>query len=316
MKTSENSTPLPTSTTHAIRLCLFQATRRPQVLKRETILTPWGKIKISGKLGQQHADVLEAICYEREKKGSTEDGRIKLLVDPARVRRRANQVSGSSFDHVLEELQQAVIQIIEPTKLACSGHLIDHIDKALRSDGTHIVRDNPLGGQRHLWRVEIGKAFCKLVSGDIWLGYDPARLARLDHGISQAVARHVLSHRAQPVGGWHVDTLIEAVTAGAVRAGSTAIRDRRRELHRDAPALLDSGILIEAGRLLKVDAAKPLKPDSVEHKPDSVEHKPDSVEHKPDSVEHKPDFSRYMFSTFQVHEQAPGSAFWAARRAQ
>lgn len=281
MTTSENLTHLPTSTTHAIRLCLFQATRRPQVLKREAISTPWGKIKISGKLGQQHADVLEAICYERERKTEMEDGRIKLLVDPACVRRRSNQVSGSSFDHVLTELQQAVIEIIEPTNLACSGHLIDHIDKAIRADGTYIVRPNPLGGQRHLWRVELGKAFCKLVAGDIWLGYDPAELARLDHGISQAVARHVLSHKNQPVGGWHIDTLIKAVTAGSVRAGSTAIRDRRRELHRDAPALLDSGILIESDRLLKVGAAKPLKPDGVEHKPGSVEHKPDGVEHKP-----------------------------------
>jgi len=283
MMISDHSIPLPTSTTHAIRLCLFQATRRPRVLRHEPILTHWGKIKISGKLGQQHADVLEAICYEREKKGNTEDGRIKLLVDPARVRRKANQVSGSSFDNVLTDLQQAVIEIIEPARLACSGHLIDHIDTAVRADGTHIVRKNPLGGQRPLWRVEIGKAFCKLVSGDIWLGYNPERLARLDHGISQAVARHVLSHRTQPVGGWHLDTLIAAVTAGTVRAGSAAIRDRRREVLRDTQALLGLGLLIDAARVLKVEAEEPIRLESVEHKPDSVEHKPDAVEHKPET---------------------------------
>lgn len=85
--------------------------------------------------------------------------------------------------------------------------------------------------------------------------------------ISQAVARHVLSHRTQPVGGWHIDTLIAAVTAGAVQAGSTAIRDRRREVLRDAPALLESGLLIDGSRVLKVEAVEPLKPDRVEHKP-------------------------------------------------
>ena len=93
--------------------------------------------------------------------------------------------------------------------------------------------------------------------------------------ISQAVARHVLSHRTQPVGGWHIDTLIAAVTAGTVQAGSTAIRHRRREVLSDAPALLESGILIDGGRL-------------------RVKHKPDSVQHKPDSVQHKPGVSRYM----------------------
>jgi len=202
MKTTISNRPaLPTTTIHAVRLCLFQPTRRP-VHENRIIATPGGKIRRFGKLGQQHADVLEAICYEREKKASLEDRRIKLLVDPARVRRTADQVSFSTFDRVLTELQAGVIEIIEPAKLACQGHLIDHIDKATRADGTPITRYDPLTGRdRPLWRVELGKALCTLIAGDIWLGYDPAAIARLPHGISQAVARHVLTHKNTPRGG-------------------------------------------------------------------------------------------------------------------
>ncbi len=238
----------PTTTAHAIRLCLFQATRRP-AMREHVIETPWGKVRVRGKLGQQHADVLEAICYEREKKADLEDGRIKLLVDPARVRRRANQVSGSTFQRVLEELQMAVVEIIEPAKLACQGHLIDHIDMAVKLDGTPITRHDPLTcGERGLWRVELGKALCKLVAGDIWIGYDPALLSRIERGICQAVARHILSHKIAPTGGWTLDRLIQTV-AGDL--SEQDMRNRRRELRAGAAELAKVGITINVNRIIR-----------------------------------------------------------------
>jgi hypothetical protein len=243
--------PFPTATAHAIRLRLFQPTRRPGQVKGETVETPWGKVKLWGRLGQQHADVLEAICYEREKKADLEDGRIKLLVDPARVRRRAQITSGTQFQSILKELEQAVIEIVEPARIACSGHLIDHIDFATRSDGTHITRPNPLtGGERNLWRVELGKALCTLVAGDIWVGYDPAPIAKIDHGIAQAIARHVLSHKTAPRGGWMLDKLITTV-AGPL--DDQAMRNRRREIREEAARLAEAGIILECDRIRRGD---------------------------------------------------------------
>lgn len=237
----------PTTTTHSIRLCLFQPTRRPQTIKGESVVTPWGKVRIWGRLGQQHADVMDATCYEREKKADLEDGRIKLLVDPARVRRRSGQTSGERFAAVLKELEQAVIEIDAPERLACSGHLIDHIDKAVRSDGTPITRWDPLArGERGLWRVELGKAFCTLVQADVWIGYDPRPIARVRHGITQAVARHVLTHKTAPRGGWTMDGLIKAV---AREIDEHAIRHRRRELRTDAAHLKEIGIIIDGDRV-------------------------------------------------------------------
>jgi hypothetical protein len=239
--------PFPTTTAHLIRLCLFQPTRRPVELRGERIDTPWGRVKLWGRLGQQHADVLEAICYEREKKADLEDGRIKLLVDPARVKKRADVTSGTQFRSILKELECAVIEIGAPAHLACSGHLIDHIEPATGGDGTRITRYNPLTmGARPLFRVELGKAFCKLVVGDIWIGYDPALVARLDRGIAQAIARHVLSHKSPPRGGWIMDRMIQTV-AGDLN--EIAVRHRRREMRESAERLREIGIIVEGDRI-------------------------------------------------------------------
>lgn len=240
--------PFPTTTTHAIRLCLFQPTRRPIREKGVKIATPWGTIKRWGKLGQQHADVLESICFTREGRADLEDGRIKLLVDPAKVRKLSNQASGTTFNEVLKELEQAVIEIIEPCKFACSGHLIDHITYAQHDDGAYLIKDNPFGGERKLWRVELGKALCTLVAGDIWVGYNPSKIAKLDHGITQAIARHVLSHKNAPTGGWRIDTLIRAVAGDNISDAN--LWNRRRELRADADGLAALGVLIDGDRVI------------------------------------------------------------------
>lgn len=246
--TSENDKPhFPTATALEHRLGFFQPTRRPKH-KKQTVETPWGIIKIDGRLGQQHADVFESICFEREKKAELEDGRIKLLVDPARVRHRARIVSGEQFSSICNELQTALLQILEPTEKACSGHLIDHLDFAMRHDGSGITRRNPLGGERGLWRVELGKAFCKLVEKDIWVGHDPGRVAALESGIAQAIARHLLTHATTPNGGWKIDGLIRAV-AGDL--SDENVRHRRREIRLDAPGLAALGFIVADDRMLK-----------------------------------------------------------------
>jgi hypothetical protein len=234
----------------------------------EQVRTSWGLIRVAGKLGQAHADVLDAMLYCSERRAELEDGRIKILVDPARVRRVAGVGSGEQFRRLLDELMSAVIEIKEPAKLRCLGHLIDHIDKAQKADGTPLTRYNPLDqGERPLWRVELGKALCKLLERDIWRGYDPAPIARMRHGISQAVTRHVLSHSQDPRGGWTLDGLIRAVV-GEINGG--ALRHRRRELAKDAENLAVLGLRIKDNRLRRVQQ----KPDSVQQKPDSVQQKP------------------------------------------
>lgn len=239
----------PASTLHQGRLRIFQPTRRPVMLE-EVFCTPWGKVRIKGALGQAHADGIEAIQHVGREPTLLPDGRISLLVDQAEVRRIARQ-DGGSLRRVADDLMQGLVEIIEPAPLACLGHLIDHIDYRPRgADGAFIMAPNPLdGGQRHLWRVELGKALCRLLEADLWLYQDPGPIAALRHGISQAVARHVLGHKTEPRGGWILDSLIHAVAGDLA---DQALRNRRREVHCDADALLEVGILIEDGRVRRV----------------------------------------------------------------
>lgn len=238
---------LPTSTAHQSRLRLFQATRRPKPIE-ETIETAWGKVRVKGRLGQQHADILEAFLHACDKNAKIDDGRIKLLVDPYKIMKTSSQKSWSTFKNNLDDLMQAIIEIKEPEKLRCIGHLIDHIDKAVKSDGTVIKRQNPFGGERELWRVEIGKAGTLLIEQDIKLYYDPDKVAQLQHGISQAVARHILTHQAAPEGGWQLDRMIATVAPDDAR-DSVAVRHRRRELREDRDALSRLGISLVHDRL-------------------------------------------------------------------
>ena len=271
---------MPTATANEHRLRIFAPTRRPNAVSEKRIKTTHGEIKITGKLGQAHADLLDAICYCAEKKVCMEDGRIKLLVDPAAVRRKANITGGGQFEKMRQELRGATLQILAPAHLVCEGGLIDYIEPARRSDGSPITRHNPLTGEaRPLWRVELGKAFCKLLGNDAFQTYDPAPIAKLQHGISRAIARHVLTHARQPLGGWKLDTLIKAVAGNDLCL--QAMRDRRREVRADAADMAANiGILVERDRV-----------HSVEQSPDSVEQSPDSVEQSPGAWSNHPELA-------------------------
>jgi len=91
-----------------------------------------------------------------------------------------------------------------------------------------------------------------LLENDLRLYYDPAPIARLQHGISQAVARHVLSHKNAPIGGWHLDTVIVAV-AGTVT--SKAMRNARFRLREDADELKTLGLVLDGQRVKKTRPA-------------------------------------------------------------
>lgn len=81
--------------------------------------------------------------------------------------------------------------------------------------------------------------------------YNPTLVARLKYGISQGVARHILSHdaRRQPPVGWRLDTVIRAV-AGDV--GGALRRQYRRRVREDAQGLAALGIEIVGDRVRRV----------------------------------------------------------------
>lgn len=279
---------LPSTTVSQSRLKIFQATRRPKFIKDQMVVTSWGTLHVTGKLGQGHADVLEALIYCAEQNSAMEDGRFKILVDPYQVRKYANLSSTKELKVIIKDLMMAVISVEftshkNSCRCICTGHLIDHMQEAIKKNGNKITKKNPLNqGQRSIWRVELGKALSDIIKNDIWHTSNPIFIAQLTFGVSQALARFIRSHRIAPRGGWILDNAIREITS--VNISSQQLRDRRREIRDDINKLIGAGVKIAGDRVHKVenDAGAFTKTACVEQTPDGVEQTPGSVEQTPD----------------------------------
>lgn len=243
---------LPTTTAHQARLQIFQPSRRPQQVVKKEISTPWGSAIVEGKLGQQHADVLEAIASSAEKTRTLDGGLLQVLVDPYVIRKKAGggQIIASDYlRKMLKEIRQASVFIDIPMlKIKILGGVID---EAVESPATKV---NPLdGSDRHMMRVTFSKSWTMLFGQDLAVYYDVQPIAALKHGVSQAVARHVLTHRKEPNGGWVIDGLLAAV---GIPEDGIAYRNKRRELRQDAPGLRITGILVNQDRICLLDKAQ------------------------------------------------------------
>lgn len=97
--------------------------------------------------------------------------------------------------------------------------------------------------------MTISNEFMKLIREYLPLHYDPLPLSKLDKGISQAVARHIFTHKTEPNGGWDIDNMLIAVGVNGNK--SQEMRDRRRDLKNDALNLAKLGITIEDKRIRK-----------------------------------------------------------------
>lgn len=247
---------VPTSTVLQARVVLFQPSQRPVNRRGDWVQTQYGRCRVNGRLGQRHADLLESMLFVAERRRDTDDGGVELLVDPAKLRRTLSehQYSYQGIQDLLADLRAASIEIITPEMESTGDRIIGGlIDHAVPSPMT---RHDPLGGgERHLLRVRLGIALIMLLNNDLSLYYRPAPIARLRHGISQAVARHVLSHKHEPSGGWHMDTLIRAVCGEDAKAKTMA--NARARIKKDSEQLREIGIEItDDNRVKRLTAAR------------------------------------------------------------
>ncbi|HBA5868869.1 TPA: ABC transporter ATPase [Escherichia coli] len=246
----------PTSTALQARVMIYQPSQRPRERAGQWMDTGFGRCRVTGRLGQRHADIVESMLYVAERRREISDGGVELLVDPAKLRRTLSdhQYSHGRIKKLLIDLRAATVEIVTP-ELERSGDsivggLIDHVIPS------PMTRRDPLtGGERHLWRVRLGVALVMLLERDLSLYYPPAPIARLQHGISQALARHVLTHRHDPAGGWHLDTLLHAVGGEAI--SNMMLRKYRGRIKEDAAGLLEIGIEMDAAdRVRRATAAR------------------------------------------------------------
>ena len=245
---------IPTTTSHQHRLQIFEPTRRPKLAQR-MIVTDWGSATVNGKLGQGHADVLEAIARRAEDwRLNQEEGTITVLIDPFKLRTTASggkAGSGSQLNKLLLEIQQTVVTVIVPRfGVNVRGSLITLVDLSTKTkepsrggfsgfdaDG-EMKRDG-----RAMWRITLGRPLVELLNRDLRLDYDPTPIAALQYGISQAITRHIFSHQRgrDPKGGWKLETLLRAVGADTSESN---LKQRRSELLEDAADLKKLGLVI------------------------------------------------------------------------
>jgi len=228
-------------------LPLFQPSERPQERKVE-IVTVRGKVKIEGKLGQPHKDLLEVIKDSSLDWGYTEDGRLAVLVDPYTIRKKLSphEYNHATLNNLFKDLMRTIITI-ETKEYRAMGTFLANVKFSNREV---IYRKNPdpknPDKKRKLLRVEFGTLGTKLIEQDLSIFYDPIPVVRLKHGITKAVVRHILSHSVQPRGGWKIDTVINAV-AGEIP--NDMLRKMRRKIRHDTKGLIECGILLENDRL-------------------------------------------------------------------
>ncbi len=238
---------VPTTTAHQARLQLYQPTRRPQWMER-IIATPWGTATVRGKLGQVHADIIEAICrHAEDHRIIAATGHMQILVDPYRVRVSVGGGTAYSKDtlwRMLTELREVSITLEVPSQgLKVLGGILDRVEESPATRINHLTKK-----PRQLWRVTLDPAFAAMLREDLQLHYDPTPLAKIEAGVAQAIARHILTHRDQPTGGWLIDNLIHAVGAGG---DSVAMRHRRREVKACTESLRSVGLVVEDGRIYR-----------------------------------------------------------------
>lgn len=246
----------PTSTVLQARVMIYQPSRRPEKRMGTWMETSFGRCRVTGRLGQRHADIVESMLYVAERRREISDGGIELLVDPAELRRTLSdhQYSYGRIKKLLIDLRAATVEIVTPALElrgdSIIGGLIDHVSPS------PMTRRDPLtGGERHLWRVRLGVALTMLLEKDYSLYYLPAPIARLQYGISQAVARYVLTHKHDPAGGSYLDTLIRAVGGNEISAQTMG--NWRTRLKKDAESLYEMGIEIDPeNRVKRLTAAR------------------------------------------------------------
>lgn len=244
---------LPTTTVSLSRLQIFQPTRRPIMFIEKEIETSWGRAVVTGKLGQSHADVLEAVLYTAKEHGICDDGRYKVLVDPYQVKIHAALGSTTRMNDLLNDLMMAEIELDFPISKGknCKsiGSLIEKIQDAETAIGEKLTKLNPLNGNvRSLLKIELGKVLTDIINSDVPKTRDPIQIAKLDKGICQALIRFIESQLNVPSGGWILNNLIKVV-AGEI--SSQQMRDRKREIISRADVLKTFGITIAADRVFK-----------------------------------------------------------------
>ena len=238
----------PVCVAHESKLPVFQPTRRPSRVRQQRFDTAHGSVTVTGKLGQGHRDVLDAIiaCAERSK---VDDGRLGVLVDPYQLRKMVSSGRDGGmfpYDHIrrlLRDLRTAEVDMDMPALQlrVTDGILADFEESAITKEPEPWEFQTTSGSPRPMLKVTFGKNWTSMLAMDLSVVYRLPIVIGMRHGASQATARYCLSHREVH------DTLDGIlVKIGYDPTGKTprAVNKVKAAIHSDAEALAALGVTI------------------------------------------------------------------------
>jgi len=234
----------------ASRVPIFAPTRRPQGVSEWRVDTPWGWAIISGRLGQQHHDLLDAARMVAAREEWTQDGRLHLKIDPSALRSAlgGDAVNGRRINEWVEDLRKARIELHIADRVIVGGLVSEY---EIAADPTILLpRPGAHGDGRRYMRLSFSTAWSRLVEDEQAMRYPLSLVVQLRHGFAQAVARYCLSHRS-----------VRDTVAGLVQklGADGRVRNRRGELERDSERLAVLGITID-GNAVRYSSARNQNP--------------------------------------------------------
>jgi hypothetical protein len=278
------------------RISIFQPTRRPR-FSTGLVETAFGKAEVSGRLGQPHRDFIECCRLPSVALAQGLDGaeRYCCIIDPNKLRtamsgtkRTSNdkpgRVSWQQLKDIAEDLRQCRVQNLKIFSRPNYGVVTAGILETVMYQGVGQVEGRAGQGnkvsERELWKIPFSEAWTALIGDDLPISYGGhlPQIVSLRHGISQALARFMLSHQHGATYGFN-----EAF--GFVGA-TGRFRDRLDEIIKDAHELAGVGICIDfrLGQFVLAEVTASER----EHIPGARDHIPGDRDHIPGERDHIP----------------------------
>lgn len=238
---------------HTARLPVAAPTRRPAFEER-SVINPWGWVKVSGKIGEQHLQLTDLMVSASQKKIIDESGRLNLLVDSAVVRAALgwDKINYSQIEDLLEDMRIAKVEIfvkkmnIKTVGGIVSGYSMANVEKRAMVKSKHLTtREGDENKSRALtpgfWKIIFSENWTALTESDMHYQYRLRSVLALKNGVSQALARFCLSHKS----------VNEDIISVLHKIGNKRRVDKALDsISYDAEGLSKLGILVERGRVM------------------------------------------------------------------
>jgi len=238
------------------RTPIFEPSNKP----REGVRTYEGgygeytKLTIEGRLGQTHKSLLETILWKKELYDYIYAEQIvgdevikikylKVLYDREKIRKHLSsngKYSWQGYEELLKDMMRTIITLEkEEGKRTRSPLVIDLYDSPTKKPVSS--RSPIIPKEVSLTTIVLGSVITTLIDTEIKFIYDPKPITSLSSGVSQALARFLITHKKHPQAGYNLRELVKRLGCPAEGMGW---RNIKRALKQDADQLEANGIAI------------------------------------------------------------------------